>query len=156
MKDTDCNGQTRRGFCAQATALAMFGAFGAILPGCGSPTSPSDVASLPTANGTPVSGGIAVTIDASSPLSAVGGTALVMTSIGSFLVFRTAQESFMALGATCTHQACTITGFANQTFVCPCHGSTFDTSGRVVRGPASAPLRQYATQFAGNTLTITA
>ena len=72
MKDTDCNGQTRRGFCARATALAMFGAFGAILPGCGSPTSPSDVASLPTANGTPVSGGIAVTIDASSPLSAVG------------------------------------------------------------------------------------
>jgi Rieske Fe-S protein len=131
-------------FCAQAAALTVFGStLAVILPGCGSPTAPSDVASLPIANGTVVTGGITVPINASSPLSGVGSAALVQSSIGNFLVVRTAQESFMAFGATCTHQACTITGFANQTFVCPCHGSTFDTSGHVLRGPASAPLRQY-------------
>jgi Rieske Fe-S protein len=56
---------------------------------------------------------------------------------------------------TITHQACTITGHGNQTFVCPCHGSQFDTSGRVLSGPAPAPLPRYQTQFANNVLTIT-
>jgi cytochrome b6-f complex iron-sulfur subunit len=157
MKDTDCDAQTRRRFCAQAVTFAVFGgALGVVLPGCGGPTSPSNVPALPTATGTRVSGGITLTIDSSSPLSAVGNAALVQTSIGDFLVARTAENSFVALGAICTHQTCTITGFANQTYVCPCHGSTFDINGRVLGGPAPTPLRQYASQFASGLLTITA
>jgi cytochrome b6-f complex iron-sulfur subunit len=39
-------------------------------------------------------------------------------------------------------------------FVCPSHGSQFDSSGRVVTGPAGNALQQYATQFSGNVLTI--
>ena len=41
----------------------------------------------------------------------VGGAALVRTSVRDFLVARTAQDAFTALTATCTHEACTITGF---------------------------------------------
>ena len=78
------------------------------------------------------------------------------TSGGDFLVARTAQTSFVALAAICTHQTCTITGFGNQTYVCPCHGSTFDINGRVLGGPAPAPLHQYPTQFTSGVLTITA
>ena len=157
MKDMTCDGQTRRGFCAQAAALTIFGgALGAILDGCSSPTSPSNVATLPVVSGTPVSGGITLTIDSSSPLSAVGSAALVQTSIGDFLVAHTAQNSFVALSAICTHQTCTITGFGNQNYVCPCHGSTFDVNGRVLGGPAPAPLHQYTAQFTGGVLTITA
>lgn len=151
------DGETRRTFCTRAAALTVFsGALGAALQGCSSPTSPSNVPALPLVAGTPVSGGITVSIDSTSPLSAVGSAALVHTSIGDFLVAHTAAQSFVAVTAICTHQTCTITGFGNQNYVCPCHGSTFDVNGRVVSGPAFAPLRQFATQFAGNVLTISA
>lgn len=156
-KDMTGDGRARREFCTQAAALAIFGgALGAILEGCSSPTSPSNVPSLPAVNGTSASGAITLAIDSSSPLAAVGSAALVQTSIGDFLVARTAQNSFVALGATCTHQACTITGFGSQTYVCPCHGSTFDINGRVLSGPAPAPLPQYPTQFSNGVLTIAA
>jgi cytochrome b6-f complex iron-sulfur subunit len=95
-----------------------------------------------------------VTIDAASPLGSVGGAALVQTSSGFFLVARTGQTAFSALNAMCTHQACTITGFEGQVYVCPCHGSQFDTSGRVLNGPAVTALRSYPTQFDGSVLTI--
>jgi cytochrome b6-f complex iron-sulfur subunit len=107
-------------------------------------------------NGTIANGAIVVAVDSASPLATVGNAALVRSSAGDVLVARTAQGSFTALSATCTHQACEITGYANQTFVCPCHGSQFNTSGGVVSGPAPAPLHQYSTQFTNNTLTITA
>jgi cytochrome b6-f complex iron-sulfur subunit len=150
------DGQTRRRFCSQAATLAIFGgALGAMLDGC-SPTSPSNAPPLPIVNGTRVSGGITLAIDANSPLSAVGSAALVQTATGDFLVARTAQDSFVALAAICTHQTCTITGFGSQNYVCPCHGSTFDVNGRVLGGPAPASLHQYATQFTGGVLTIAA
>jgi cytochrome b6-f complex iron-sulfur subunit len=150
-------GQSRRKFVKQASSLAVFGGtLGAILQGCGGVTSPSDVPALQTVSGTRVAGGVTVAIDASSPLSAVGSAALVRTSIGDFLVGHTASDSFVALNAICTHETCTITGFGNQNYVCPCHGSTFDLNGRVLGGPASTALRQYPTQFSSGTLTITA
>jgi cytochrome b6-f complex iron-sulfur subunit len=157
IKNNEREGPSRRSFVTQAVCLTLFGgSLGTMLQGCGGVTSPSDAPALPTVNGTRVSGGITVAIDATSPLTAVGSAALVNTSIGDFLVAHTAQNAFVALNAICTHQTCTITGFGNENYVCPCHGSTFDVNGRVLGGPASAPLRQYPSQFANGVLTITA
>ena len=158
MDNRKCDGQTRREFCTRAATFAVVGgALGTILQGCGgSPTSPSNAAALPTVNGTRVTGGITVAIDANSPLASAGGAALVQTSTGNFLVAQTAQNTFVALTAICTHQTCTITGFASQTYVCPCHGSTFDINGRVLGGPAPSPLRQFPAQLTNGVLTITA
>jgi Rieske Fe-S protein len=155
--------QTRREFCGracQAVSLAAFaGALGMVLEGCGggnSPTGPSgSIQGLPVVAATDANGAVVVTIDSASPLAAVGSAALVQSPSALVLVAHVAQGSFNALSATCTHQACTITGFANGTYVCPCHGSQFDTNGRVLAGPAFAPLTQFHTQFTGNTLTIT-
>jgi cytochrome b6-f complex iron-sulfur subunit len=146
---------TRRTFCGHAVTLAVFSGAGMLLEGCGSsPTGPSNVPSLPPVNGARTASGISVTIDSASPLAPVGGAALVQTSIGDFLVAHTGQDTYSAMTATCTHQTCTITGFQNQDFVCPCHGSTFDLNGRVLMGPAPASLRHYVTQFSNGVLTI--
>jgi cytochrome b6-f complex iron-sulfur subunit len=156
--------QTRRRFCvgtcSAAAVAALGGGLGALLQGCGggSPTSPGGASAdaLPTIDGTVAGASIVVTIDAGSPLAAAGSVALVRSGIGNVLVARTSPDAFTALTSICTHQNCAITGHSGQTFVCPCHGSQFDSSGRVLSGPAPAALRQYTAQFAGSVLTITA
>lgn len=50
--------------------------------------------------------------------------------------------SFWAVGAMCTHLGCTVKP-GSRFFICPCHGSTFDLEGNVVRGPAQKPLNRY-------------
>ncbi len=159
----DSSEQTRRQFCARTcrvvSVAALGGALAAALESCGggsSPTSPSGGASaLPTVSGTLTGSTISVPITGTA-LATTGALALVRTAAGDVLVARTGADAFLALSAGCTHQACEITAYAGQTFVCPCHGSRFDTSGRVVNGPAASPLRQFQTQFANDVLTITA
>ena len=146
---------TRRTFCAQAGQAASCLALGALAAACGGGGSgPSNVPQLTTVNGSVSGNTVQLQIDSSSPLASVGGAAMVRSSSGAFLVARTAQESFSALTTICTHQTCTITGFDNSNFVCPCHGSRFSTTGRVVSGPANAPLRSFNTSFSNNVLTI--
>ncbi len=100
--------------------------------------------------------GNAVAVDvAGSALSSVGGAVLVESIAGVFLLSRTAEASFTAVDAICSHQSCTITGIAGTTYVCPCHGSRYDRNGRVQAGPATASLRQFATSFASGVVTIT-
>jgi nitrite reductase/ring-hydroxylating ferredoxin subunit len=159
-RDAQVSLSTRREFCSGACRVATLAGLAAFIPGCGgggSPTGPSgNVSALTVVNATVSGGAATVTIDAGSPLAAVGGAALVQSSSGNFLVARTAQDTFAAFTAICTHQTCTITGFQNGLFVCPCHGSEFNTSGARVSGPAPRPLRQFTTSFANNVLTISA
>ena len=141
-----------------ASMAALAGSMGALLQGCGgggsTGTLPSDVPVLPTVNGTAASGAVTVSVDAGSPLSAVGSAALVQSSSGVFLVAHTGQDAFTAFSAICTHAQCTIIGFVGSSFVCPCHGSRFSTSGAVQNGPATRSLRALSTRVASNVLTI--
>jgi Rieske Fe-S protein len=153
---------SRRAFCIQACEAASAIALGSLLQSCGggNPAAPSGggggtVPQLTTINGTAANGVVSVSIDASSPLAMVGGAALVRTSARDLLVARTTQDAFVALTATCTHEACTITGFQSSNYVCPCHGSRFDTNGAVVNGPATRALQTFAAQLSGSTLSIT-
>jgi cytochrome b6-f complex iron-sulfur subunit len=147
----------RRDFCKRlASAAACTGGL-ALLPGCSSGNSGGSIPGSPLTqvSGALVGGAVVVTIGAGSPLAATGAMALVVSPAGNFLVTRTGDTTFLALTAQCTHAACVVSGATAQTYVCPCHGSEFDTSGRVVVGPASVGLRQFPTQFASNVLTIT-
>ena len=94
-------------------------------------------------------------VDSASPLAIVGSAALAQTSVGSFLIAHTSQDAFTVLTATCTHEGCTITGYENPRFVCPCHGSRYTTSGAVVQGPAPRALTQFASQVANGVLSFT-
>ena len=151
---------SRRDFCAggcRALALAaVAGPAAAALQACGGTSSPSGVnaPALPVIAGTAGPAGITVAVDANSPLAAAGSAALVQSSRGSFLVARTGAEAFTAVTATCTHQSCTVSGFDSGVYVCPCHGSRYDTGGRVVNGPATRALQQFPAALSGGILTI--
>ena len=46
------------------------------------------------------------------------------------------------LSAHCTHLGCKINETENDRLVCPCHGSEYDFSGKIVKGPAYKNLEQ--------------
>lgn len=52
-------------------------------------------------------------------------------------------DGFYSVSSICTHLGCNVKR-VGAGFECPCHGSRFDESGRVVAGPAPAPLAWYA------------
>lgn len=52
------------------------------------------------------------------------------------------KDGIYALSATCTHLGCIIKDEQDK-FVCPCHGSQFDFSGRVLQGPATTSLQYF-------------
>ena len=146
--------QDRRDFCKRLASAAAGTAGLAFLPGCsGNPMNSIPGSSLSTVSGTVSNGAVTVNV-ATGPLAASGGMALVSSTAGQFLVARTGASTFVAVTAQCTHQACVVSLGTGTSYVCPCHGSEFDTSGHVLVGPASAPLQQFQTQFANNVLTI--
>jgi cytochrome b6-f complex iron-sulfur subunit len=54
-------------------------------------------------------------------------------------VIRTNEDNYTALYMQCTHKGCELNATSKR-LSCPCHGSEFDTSGKVLRGPAEKPL----------------
>jgi len=56
-----------------------------------------------------------------------------------FFVIRKGKDLF-ALSSDCTHRQCQLKIGAHRSFFCPCHGSTFDSSGKVTDGPAKRDL----------------
>lgn len=50
-----------------------------------------------------------------------------------------ADDGFRVMSALCTHLGCA-TNAVDWGYLCPCHGSKFDTWGRVLDGPAVRPL----------------
>jgi Rieske Fe-S protein len=139
----------------QACQAVSAAAIGTVLQACGtSPTSPSGGNLLPIVNAIVTGGAVAVALDGGSPLATVGASALVRAPGNEILVTRTSAATAIAVTAICTHESCTITGMADQRFVCPCHGSRYTTEGTVVNGPATRSLRSFATQLVGTTLTI--
>src|SRR5262245_59346568 len=110
----------RRDFCVQACQAAALAALGGLTARCGgdSGTSPSGgtAPALPTVNATSAGNVVTVTIAAGSPLDPVGGAALVRAPSRELLVFRASASAFNTMTAVCTHEQCTITGFASSMF----------------------------------------
>jgi Rieske Fe-S protein len=45
-----------------------------------------------------------------------------------------------AFSAFCTHRRCKLAAQPDRSFLCKCHGSTFDPGGKVTEGPATGDL----------------
>lgn len=60
---------------------------------------------------------------------------------GQFYLCRLADGGFLAVSRKCTHLGCTVPWDADaKRFACPCHSSTFDLTGEVIRSPAPRAL----------------
>lgn len=150
---------SRRRFCAGACQAVSGATLATMLAGCGgsgadSPTSPSSRAvDLGVSSGRYTGSGVEVAV-AGSALTGIGGAVLVESIAGVFLLARTAESTFSAIDAVCSHQSCRVTGADGTAYVCPCHGSRYDRNGRVLNGPATAALRAFPTTFAAGIVTI--
>lgn len=70
-----------------------------------------------------------------------GGGAVLQEGLQKVAVHRSADGSLHRLSAVCPHLGCVVRwNSAESTWDCPCHGSRFSPSGRVVNGPSAGPL----------------
>lgn len=71
----------------------------------------------------------------------VGGAATASLSGDAVWVLQLEQDRFSAFDATCPHQGCEVQFVsAGDGFMCPCHQSRFDATGKVTHGPATENL----------------
>lgn len=68
---------------------------------------------------------------------------IVALESGRCAVYRGEDGRLSVCSAVCTHLGCLVRwNSADHTWDCPCHGSRFDTEGRVLSGPAEQPLER--------------
>jgi Rieske Fe-S protein len=70
-------------------------------------------------------------------------------------VLRLDDGQFAVISPICTHQGCTV-DIQGPRLVCPCHGSTYDREGRVLRGPAQRSLTRFTTTVSDGVLVVDA
>ena len=60
---------------------------------------------------------------------------------GKFYLSRLKDGGFLAISRKCTHLGCTLPWDPEKKqFICPCHASSFDITGKVINPPASRAL----------------
>jgi Rieske Fe-S protein len=104
----------------------------------------SGCASLVTRTITPVDGRLRLALVQYPELAAEGGSLKVVPegTAETIYVLALGQRRFAALSPICTHLGCTV-DIEPARLVCPCHGSTYDREGKVLRGPAEEALTSY-------------
>lgn len=60
---------------------------------------------------------------------------------GDYIVIKNGQ-SLSVYSSRCTHLGCKINNLTNFQLLCPCHGSAYDLSGKVIKGPALSSLKK--------------
>jgi cytochrome b6-f complex iron-sulfur subunit len=138
MNDYSCS---RRQFLARAAAITA-GCAGCGLAGCGSAPSAHHLLRPGSSRR------LELPLDEYPALRSLGGAAVTGDGITRprLVLVRLSETEVAALSPTCPHQGC-IVSFTGDTggnsFVCPCHNSTFGASGDLRRGPATRGLTRY-------------
>ena len=95
-----------------------------------------------TVDGNKLSTGQPKTVNIGSPGNyAADGVYRNYRNAGFFIVRQ--GDKLFALSSFCTHRKCKLSAEADRSFLCPCHGSTFDPNGHVTKSPARADLPVY-------------
>lgn len=113
-----------------ATMLAS-----AALPGC---------ASVALTRVTPSGGMVRLPIQTFPQLAQPGGYLKIQPKGAETPIYVLAlrEGGYAAVSPICTHRGCTV-NIEGVHLVCPCHGSTYDRAGHVLRGPAERPLERF-------------
>lgn len=59
------------------------------------------------------------------------------------------KKGFYSISAICTHLGCTVNEKEGQ-FICPCHESKYEKSGKVIQGPATKNLPHFEVYLSKN------
>ena len=85
------------------------------------------------------------------------GEGMIVQLQGKAAIVRRDSSGFVAYSAVCTHLGCLVKwDGARKEFLCPCHAAVFDSNGRVVSGPAPAPLPAYKVKEVGDKVYVSA
>jgi cytochrome b6-f complex iron-sulfur subunit len=144
-----CSGCTRR---ALLHGIGVAAASLVILESCAQQGS-----GLPPATTSSCSGGTCIDLSdsANADLANPGGAMLVDIASDTVIVIRTSATEVIALSAICTHAGCSMDfDAARERLTCPCHGSEFDETGAVTKGPARVPLKVYTATLANEMITV--
>jgi Rieske Fe-S protein len=105
--------------------------------------------------GTAAARKLAVKLDKVPALEKVGGSAILKLGGTEVLLIRETDTRVRALDPICTHAACYVAYNAGSGKVeCGCHKSGFDLEGRVLYGPAPAPLKRFDARLDGDRIVV--
>lgn len=63
-------------------------------------------------------------------------------------VVRTSEADVAVFDPHCTHLGCPLAwSTGSRSFVCPCHGGSFNSDGEVIAGPPPGPMLRYETRI---------
>lgn len=147
--------ESRRKFLEKAGSTLVLSTLGAAFFTSCSSTDDSDPTTPPgnSSSGITISGNtITINLSIQTGLNTSGSWLLIENAR---TLVANVNGAFVALTSVCTHSGCSDNWtFGNNRFTCNCHGSVFDPSGRVLNGPASAPLQQFTTQVSAGNLVV--
>jgi Rieske Fe-S protein len=99
---------------------------------------------------------LGLSLDKVEALKKVGGSATVKLDGKEMIIIRDSDTTVRALAAKCTHQACPVSYNPSAKKVeCKCHGSNFDVSGKVLKGPATVALQSYPASLSDGRIILT-
>ena len=138
-------GTSRREFIATSAASAVAAM---LLAACGGASGATGV------NTGPVT--FSVDVSKYAALANIGGIARVDNGGPPIAAVRTGTATFAAFSLICPHFGCTV-GINGSSFLCPCHGAQFASTGKWMGGQPTTNLTSLTTSYdaPAGTLTIT-
>jgi cytochrome b6-f complex iron-sulfur subunit len=97
----------------------------------------------------------AIPLEKAPKLKKVGGWTVLKVDGDSILFVRDAGESVRAMSSVCTHRQCQVSyNPGSKRVECGCHGSVYDLTGKVLKGPALKPLKSYTAKLSGGSVIV--
>ena len=96
-----------------------------------------------------------ISLEDAPDLASIGKSARIEIHGKKILLIRDAENSVRAVSASCTHERVKLRYDKKRNQIrCPAHGSRFELSGEVIRGPAEEALTRYDARLEDNRILI--